>query len=40
MQGLKAIREHDYDLILLDMAMPDLSGLDVVGSLKKDGFLE
>lgn len=39
-EGLKAIREHDFDLILLDMAMPQFSGLDVVRSLKKDRIFE
>ena len=36
-EGLKAIREHDFDLILLDMAMPQFTGLDVIDSLRKDG---
>jgi DNA-binding response OmpR family regulator len=39
-EGLKAIREHDFDLIMLDIAMPEFSGLDVVQSLRKDGIFE
>jgi two-component system OmpR family response regulator len=35
--GLELIRKHDYDLILLDLAMPEFSGVDVVKSLKEDG---
>lgn len=37
-EGLDAIRKHDYDLILLDLAMPQFSGLDVIEDLKIDGF--
>jgi len=29
-----------FDLILLDLAMPDFSGFDVIKSLKQDGLLE
>jgi DNA-binding response OmpR family regulator len=39
-EGLKSIRERDFDLILLDMAMPGYSGLDIIRSLKKDGIFE
>jgi DNA-binding response OmpR family regulator len=38
-EGLKAIREHNFDLILLDMAMPEFSGIEVIRSLKKTEFL-
>lgn len=38
--GLSAILEGNYDLILLDVAMPEFSGLDVIESLKADGLLE
>jgi two-component system, cell cycle response regulator len=37
--GLKAARDEDPDLILLDLDMPDLSGFDVCRSLKSDGEL-
>jgi len=39
-EGVKAIRECDFDLILLDMAMPGYSGLDIIRSLKNDGIFE
>jgi two-component system, cell cycle response regulator len=37
--GLKAAREEDPDLILLDLDMPDISGFDVCRSLKADAEL-
>ena len=39
-QGLERIRNDKFDLILLDLAMPDFSGFDIVKSLKQDGLLE
>jgi len=33
--GLKLIEEQNFDAILLDLAMPEFSGLDVIQSLKK-----
>jgi DNA-binding response OmpR family regulator len=39
-KGLESIRNEKFDLILLDLAMPDFSGLDVIKSLKQDGFIE
>jgi two-component system, OmpR family, response regulator len=39
-EGLYRIRAENFDLILLDLAMPDFSGFDVVKSLKQDGLLE
>ena len=38
--GLELIRDGDFDLILLDIAMPDLNGMDVLNSLKRDGLLK
>jgi CheY-like chemotaxis protein len=39
--GLNLIRENDdFDLILLDLAMPDFTGLDVINSLKKENLLD
>jgi DNA-binding response OmpR family regulator len=39
-QGLEAIRNESLDLILLDLAMPNFSGLDVVDYLKKEKLIE
>ena len=36
-QGLDFIAEQSYDLVLLDLRMPDLSGLEVLGELKTQG---
>jgi CheY-like chemotaxis protein len=38
-KGLEAVIAAKFDLILLDLAMPEFSGIDVVASLKKDGIL-
>jgi len=38
--GLDMIRNKQFDLILLDVAMPDFTGLDVIDSLKNEGLLE
>jgi DNA-binding NtrC family response regulator len=38
-EGLAAIRKEDFDLILLDLAMPEVSGVDIVDILDKEGFL-
>jgi two-component system response regulator CiaR len=39
-EGLDRIRAEDFDLILLDLGMPDLSGMDVLLSLKLDGLIK
>lgn len=36
-EGLDKIRAANFDLILLDLAMPDFSGLDVIKSLDSEG---
>ena len=38
-EGLDRIRAENFDLILLDLAMPDFSGMDVLLSLKLDGLI-
>lgn len=35
-QGLKQSRQTDYDLIILDIIMPELSGLDVCKKIRED----
>jgi CheY-like chemotaxis protein len=39
-QGLESILREKYDLILLDLAMPEFSGVDVIKSLKEEGVIE
>jgi CheY-like chemotaxis protein len=39
-EGLDRIRAEKFDLVLLDLAMPEFSGYDVIKSLKQDGLLE
>jgi two-component system OmpR family response regulator len=39
-EGLQAIKSDDFDLVLLDLAMPEFSGMDVINSLKSDNLLE
>jgi len=38
--GLKLIEEQNFDAILLDLAMPEFSGLNVIESLKKNDRLK
>ena len=40
-QGLEVIKKegHNYDAIILDLAMPDMSGYDVLESLKNERLL-
>ena len=39
-QGLERIKREKFDLIMLDLAMPQFSGYDVIKSLKQDGVIE
>jgi CheY-like chemotaxis protein len=39
-EGLDSILKNQFDLILLDLAMPEFSGIDVIHSLKDDGIFE
>jgi two-component system, OmpR family, response regulator len=39
-EGIKLIKEKPYDVVLLDLAMPEFSGFDVLDSLKKDGLIQ
>ncbi len=38
-EGLEAIKNQKFDIVLLDLSMPDFSGLDVVDALVKDGIM-
>jgi len=38
--GLEQIKEKKFDVILLDMAMPDFSGIDIIQSLEKEQILK
>ncbi|MGA9908740.1 MAG: response regulator [Nitrososphaeraceae archaeon] len=39
-QGLERIKREKFDLVMLDLAMPEFTGLDVVKSLEQDGIIE
>jgi DNA-binding response OmpR family regulator len=39
-EGLDMIRKKNFDLILLDLGMPDFSGMDVLLSVKLDGLIK
>ena len=39
-EGVKLIEEQNFDAILLDLAMPEFSGMDVIESLKKSNKLK
>lgn len=38
--GLQTIKENTFDLILLDLAIPEFSGFDIFKALKDEGLLE
>ncbi len=37
--GLKAIRDEKFDVVLLDLSMPDFSGMDVIDALVEEGIM-
>jgi len=37
--GLQAIRDEKFDVVLLDLSMPEFSGRDVVDALVKEGIM-
>jgi len=37
--GLKAIQDEKFDIVLLDLSMPEFSGEDVIDALVKDGIM-
>jgi CheY-like chemotaxis protein len=38
-EGLKLIKENSYDLVLLDLSMPEFTGSDIVDSLNNEGII-
>jgi len=38
-EGLKLMRDIKYDMVLLDLSMPDFSGVDVVDALVEEGII-
>jgi len=38
-EGLQAIKDKKFDLVLLDLAIPDFSGVDVIDALVKEGIM-
>ncbi len=38
-EGLHAIKDKKFDLVLLDLSMPDFSGEDVIDALVKEGIM-
>jgi len=38
--GLEEIRNGNYDLVLLDLSMPEFSGLDVIDALEKEDLIK
>lgn len=39
-EGIKLLKQKPFDVILLDLAMPEFSGFDVLDSLKKEGLID
>jgi len=39
-EGLKLIREQTYDLIFLDLSMPEFSGIDIINNLAEDNIVK
>jgi len=37
--GLKAVRDEKFDVVLLDLSMPDFTGEDIMDALEKDGIM-
>ena len=39
-EGVEAIKNEKFDLVLLDLSMPEVSGEDVIDALVKDGIMK
>jgi len=38
-EGVQAIKDEKFDVVLLDLSMPDFSGMDVMDALMEDGLM-
>jgi len=38
-EGLQAMKDKKFDLVLLDLSMPEFSGVDVIDALVKEGIM-
>ncbi len=38
-EGVDAIKNQKFDIVLLDLSMPDFSGVDVIDALAKEGLM-
>lgn len=38
-QGLQNMRDKTYDMVFLDLSMPDMTGLEVIDALNKEGIM-
>ena len=38
-EGLQTIKDKKFDLLLLDLSMPDFSGMDVINALVEEGIM-
>jgi CheY-like chemotaxis protein len=39
-EGLERIKEENYDVVLLDISMPELSGIDIIQTLEREKILK
>ena len=39
-EGLQVIKDKKFDLLLLDLSMPEFSGMDVIDALVKEGIIK
>ncbi len=39
-EGLQAIKDKKFDVVLLDLSMPEFSGVDVIDALVKEGIID
>ena len=39
-EGLQAIRDEKFDVVLLDLSMPEFSGMDVIDALAKEDIIK